>query len=283
MLFVKLGFRNPTPTLLAGGCSPWITLPHAASLGQLLRAGPHRTAPAGNAALVRRAMMLRPSHNRLRAHGRPRGQGGRFGDAHARPGQDRAARAAPPALLGACLRRPPVRSVAPTRELLAALCVLCRQFCCYVCAARHPCLVQTQQCAALDDCAELGYATYEPHAGRGLGVSVRATDPARVCNPAICRSLCDPTRGRYALPRELREFKVVCAGADKPLAALALLQALGAERAIVFTGSVQSTQRCASTTRARGVHGCVAVSVATLAAAAVGPCGAWASCPRCTA
>jgi len=47
---------------------------------------------------------------------------------------------------------------------------------------------------------------------------------------------------------------VVCAGADKPLAALALLQALGAERAIVFTGSVQSTQRCRPAARARGVH-----------------------------
>jgi len=69
-----------------------------------------------------------------------------------------------------------------------------------------------------------------------------------------CRTPVDPARGRYALPRELREFKVVCAGADKPLAALALLQALGAERAIVFTGSVQSTQRCAPAARARGVH-----------------------------
>ena len=49
---------------------------------------------------------------------------------------------------------------------------------------------------------------------------------------------------RYALPRELREYKVVCAGADKPLVALALLRALGAERVIVFTSSVESTQRC---------------------------------------
>ena len=49
---------------------------------------------------------------------------------------------------------------------------------------------------------------------------------------------------RYALPRELREYKVVCAGADKPLVALALLRALAAERVIVFTSSVESTQRC---------------------------------------
>ena len=37
---------------------------------------------------------------------------------------------------------------------------------------------------------------------------------------------------------------MVCAGADKPLVALALLRALGAERVIVFTSSVESTQRC---------------------------------------
>ena len=36
---------------------------------------------------------------------------------------------------------------------------------------------------------------------------------------------------------------MVCAGADKPLVALLLLQALAAERTIVFTASVESTQR----------------------------------------
>ncbi len=50
---------------------------------------------------------------------------------------------------------------------------------------------------------------------------------------------------RYALPRALREYKVVCAGADKPLVAAALLAQLGAERTVVFTASVEATRRCA--------------------------------------
>jgi ATP-dependent RNA helicase DDX51/DBP6 len=49
--------------------------------------------------------------------------------------------------------------------------------------------------------------------------------------------------GRYALPKALREFKVVCAGADKPLVAAALLQGLGAAPTLVFTASVEATRR----------------------------------------
>ena len=49
---------------------------------------------------------------------------------------------------------------------------------------------------------------------------------------------------RYALPRALREYKVVCAGADKPLVAAALLAQLAPERTVVFTASVEATRRC---------------------------------------
>lgn len=50
--------------------------------------------------------------------------------------------------------------------------------------------------------------------------------------------------GRYALPKSLKEFKVVCAGADKPLLAVALLQQLVKEPTLVFTASVEATRRC---------------------------------------
>lgn len=49
--------------------------------------------------------------------------------------------------------------------------------------------------------------------------------------------------GRYALPRSLKEFKVVCAGADKPLVTIALLRQLVHEPTLVFTASVESTRR----------------------------------------
>ena len=49
---------------------------------------------------------------------------------------------------------------------------------------------------------------------------------------------------RYALPKALREYKLVCAGADKPLVAAALLQQLGEQPTIVFTASVEATRRC---------------------------------------
>ncbi len=49
--------------------------------------------------------------------------------------------------------------------------------------------------------------------------------------------------GRYALPKSLKEFKVVCAGADKPLLTIALLRQLVHEPTLVFTASVESTRR----------------------------------------
>lgn len=49
---------------------------------------------------------------------------------------------------------------------------------------------------------------------------------------------------RYKVPRQLKEFKVTCAAADKPLVLIALLQHLQDSRAIVFTGSLVATHRC---------------------------------------
>ena len=48
---------------------------------------------------------------------------------------------------------------------------------------------------------------------------------------------------RYALPRSLKEYKLVCTGADKPLMAIALLRQLSAEPTVVFTASVEATRR----------------------------------------
>ena len=48
---------------------------------------------------------------------------------------------------------------------------------------------------------------------------------------------------RYALPKALQEYKVVCAGADKPLVAAALLQQLAGQATLVFTASVEATRR----------------------------------------
>jgi hypothetical protein len=41
----------------------------------------------------------------------------------------------------------------------------------------------------------------------------------------------------------LKEYKVVCAGADKPLVAVTLLHQLATEATVVFTASVESTRR----------------------------------------
>ena len=48
---------------------------------------------------------------------------------------------------------------------------------------------------------------------------------------------------RYPLPKALKEYKVVCAGADKPLVAAALLQQLAGQPTVVFTASVEATRR----------------------------------------
>ena len=48
---------------------------------------------------------------------------------------------------------------------------------------------------------------------------------------------------RYKLPKELSEFKLVCAAIQKPLFLLALLSSLKGQPAIVFTASVQATHR----------------------------------------
>ena len=48
---------------------------------------------------------------------------------------------------------------------------------------------------------------------------------------------------RYALPRSLKEYKLVCSGTDKPLYAIALLRQLSAEPTIVFAASVEATRR----------------------------------------
>ena len=50
---------------------------------------------------------------------------------------------------------------------------------------------------------------------------------------------------RYKLPKELSEFKLVCAAVQKPLFLLALLHSLQGQSTIVFTASVQATHRCA--------------------------------------
>ena len=48
---------------------------------------------------------------------------------------------------------------------------------------------------------------------------------------------------RYKLPKELAEFKLVCAAVQKPLFLLALLHSLKGQSTIVFTASVQATHR----------------------------------------
>ena len=50
---------------------------------------------------------------------------------------------------------------------------------------------------------------------------------------------------RYKLPKELSEFKLVCAAVQKPLFLLALLHSLQGQSTIVFTASVEATHRCA--------------------------------------
>ena len=48
---------------------------------------------------------------------------------------------------------------------------------------------------------------------------------------------------RHAVPKSLKEYKLVCTGADKPLHAVALLRQLAAEPTIIFTASVEATRR----------------------------------------
>lgn len=48
---------------------------------------------------------------------------------------------------------------------------------------------------------------------------------------------------RYKLPKELSEFKLVCAAVQKPLFLLALLHTLQGQSVIVFTASVEATHR----------------------------------------
>ncbi|DBA71432.1 TPA: hypothetical protein ACH3X2_011231 [Trebouxia sp. C0005] len=48
---------------------------------------------------------------------------------------------------------------------------------------------------------------------------------------------------RYKLPKELSEFKLVCAAVQKPLFLLALLHTLRGQSTIVFTASVEATHR----------------------------------------
>lgn len=49
---------------------------------------------------------------------------------------------------------------------------------------------------------------------------------------------------RYKLPKELSEFKLVCAAVQKPLFLLALLHSLQGQSIIIFTASVEATHRC---------------------------------------
>ena len=51
---------------------------------------------------------------------------------------------------------------------------------------------------------------------------------------------------RYKLPKELSEYKLVCAAVQKPLFLLALLHHLQGHSTIVFTASVEATHRCAT-------------------------------------
>ena len=48
---------------------------------------------------------------------------------------------------------------------------------------------------------------------------------------------------RHAVPKSLKEFKLVCTGAEKPLHAIALLRQLAAEPTIIFTASIEATRR----------------------------------------
>ena len=64
----------------------------------------------------------------------------------------------------------------------------------------------------------------------------------RSVRSSACLMLC---MCRYALPRSLKEYKLVCTGADKPQNAIALLRQLSAEPTVVFTASVEATRRCA--------------------------------------
>ena len=50
---------------------------------------------------------------------------------------------------------------------------------------------------------------------------------------------------RYKLPKELSEYKLVCAAVQKPLFLLALLHSLQGQSTIVFTASVEATHRWA--------------------------------------
>ena len=52
-----------------------------------------------------------------------------------------------------------------------------------------------------------------------------------------------PTR-RHKLPRQLREFKLLCRDASKPLVLLALLSQLPPAPTIVFAASVETAHRC---------------------------------------
>ena len=71
---------------------------------------------------------------------------------------------------------------------------------------------------------------------------MRPHRPHKICSNAGA-ACAMPCMRRYALPRSLKEYKLVCTGADKPLYALALLQQLSAEPTVVFTASVEATRR----------------------------------------
>ena len=55
---------------------------------------------------------------------------------------------------------------------------------------------------------------------------------------------------RYKLPKELAEFKLVCAAVQKPLFLLALLHSLQGQSTVVFTASVEVTHRCTANSQA---------------------------------
>lgn len=48
------------------------------------------------------------------------------------------------------------------------------------------------------------------------------------------------------MPKQLKEYKVVCAAEDKPLVLMALLHHMKPARTIVFTGSLIATDRSSS-------------------------------------
>lgn len=48
---------------------------------------------------------------------------------------------------------------------------------------------------------------------------------------------------RYHVPRSLQEFKVLCAGSQKPQALLALLEELQGQSTVVFTSSLDTTHK----------------------------------------